>query len=169
MSENRNKSRIKYYITAGFIVIVVALVLLIPRYKSYVRSAQHNNAFEAIEKLHDYIDDFWKQHQSASGFDLEKALVELKLKPKVLEMWGFAIAWKPADIYTKELVDKLKSLDESSYVYVSPYRAIIAIATDKNPIGEGKKLWYEGDSGKYHGFGADELVEPNWAELLPKP
>lgn len=169
MAEKNNKSRVKYYILAVVIVIIVALILIVPR----VRQMQETQRIEAIhgamERIKDYVDDYWQANESAGGFEIDKALVELNLKASVIRNWNFAVAWKSSEIYTTEMVEKLKNVDENRYIHVSPYKIILAWASKENPVGEGRKLWFDGDTGKYHGFGADDMKEPDWSRLFPKP
>lgn len=47
------------------------------------------------------------------------------------------------------------------------YKMVIAIATKDNSAGQGKKVWYDGDGYKFHGYGVDEMVEPDWGVIVP--
>ncbi len=169
MTNSNNKSRIKYYIVAALIIIVVALILIIPRWNSYQNRKQAEEVRTAVQALRDYVNNYWKTNGSASGFSTENALVEIGLKPKVLEKWDFAIAWKSSEIYTTQMVDKLKNVNENNYVYVAPYKVIMAIASASNKVGEGRKMWFDGDANSFHGFGVDEKIEPDWARIFPNP
>ena len=173
MSENKKnenkKSKVKYLVVAALVVIIVALILIIPRCMKHQNEVQIEQVHDAMDKLHQYVDNYVKNNDSASGFELEQALVELGLKDKVLKNWEFAIAWKPAAIYTSEMMEKLKEVEINEYVYVAPYKIIMAVATASNPAGEGRKLWFDGDKNSYHGFGADESIEPDWQRIFPKP
>ncbi|MCK9556583.1 MAG: hypothetical protein PHO85_03025 [Candidatus Cloacimonetes bacterium] len=169
MTEQKSRSRVKYYIVAALIVVIVALILVVPRWKAYQTQKRAGEVREAVEALHSYVDSFWQSHGSAGGFDLDSALVEIGLKNKVIENWDFAIAWKSSDIYTTQMVEKLKNVNENELVFVAPYKIIMAVATTKNPVGEGRKLWFDGDNNSYHGFGADDKIEPDWNRIFPNP
>lgn len=169
MTETNNKSRTKYYIVATVIIVAVALILIVPRWNKYQNRKRAEVVREAVEEIHKYVDNYWKTNGSASGFVLDNALVEIGLKPRVLENWDFAIAWKSSDIYTTQMVDKLKNVNENNYIYVAPYKIILAIAKAPNPIGEGRKIWFDGDANSYHGFGVDNAIEPDWARIFPNP
>lgn len=169
MAERNDKSRVKYYIVAVLILIIVAAILIVPRWNAYQNNRRAKEVRDAVEALHLYVDNYWRTHGSASGFELDTALVEIGMKPSVIANWNFAVAWKSSVIYTTQMVDKLKNVDENNYVYVAPYKLIMAVATAKNPVGEGRKLWFDGDANSYHGFGADEQIEPDWARIFPNP
>ncbi|MCB5265959.1 MAG: hypothetical protein PHT37_08160 [Candidatus Cloacimonetes bacterium] len=169
-TESQNKkSKVKYLVVAALVVIIVALILIVPRYKKYQNERRAEEIYKALDKLHAYVDNYVKVNDSASGFDLEKALVELKFKDHVLKNWEFAIAWKPAVIYTSQMMEKLKDVEINEYIYVAPYKIIMAVATSTNPVGEGRKLWFDGDKNTYHGFGADDSIEPDWQRIFPSP
>lgn len=150
-------------------VIIVALILIIPRCTRYQNEKRAEEVLEALGALHSYVDNYVKNNDSASGFDMDQALVELGFKDKILRNWEFAIAWKPGVIYTSEMMNKLKDVEINEYVYVAPYKIIMAVATSTNPVGEGRKLWFDGDMNSYHGFGTDGSVEPDWQRIFPKP
>ncbi len=169
MTDTNSKSRTKYYVVAGIIIIAVALILIIPRWNNYQNRKRAEAVREAVEALHLYVDNYWQTNGSASGFSMDNALVEIGLKPRVLENWDFAIAWKSSTIYTTQMVEKLKNVNENNYVYVAPYKIIMATAKAPNPVGEGRKLWFDGDANTYHGFGVDGSVEPDWARIFPNP
>ncbi|MDD4814285.1 MAG: hypothetical protein PHQ29_02245 [Candidatus Cloacimonetes bacterium] len=169
MTEKNGKSRVKYYIVAALIIIIVALILVIPRWNAYQTQKRAEEVRAAVEALHSYVDNFWQTQGSAGGFDLDAALVEIGLKSKVIENWNFAIAWKSSEIYTTQMVEKLKNVNENEFVFVAPYKVIMATATARNPVGEGRKLWFDGDNNSYHGFGADDKIEPDWARIFPNP
>jgi type II secretory pathway pseudopilin PulG len=170
MSEASNqKSRIKYYIVAALVIIIVAAILIVPRFRRYQQNRRAEAIRTAIEALQRNVDDYWKKHGSIGGYDIDLALVELGLPSRTTNNWSFAIAWKPTEIYTTEMVDKLKDVSENRTVHVAPYQIIMAVASADNPVGEGRKTWFDGDSNSYHGFGYDERIEPNWATIFPKP
>lgn len=169
MTKKNNKSRVKYYFLAALIVIMVALILIVPRVREMQRKQREETAFETLTMIKEYVESYWQTHESAGGFDIEKALTELNIKPSISKNWNFAVAWKSSEIYTTQMVEKLKNVDDNRYIHVSPFKIIMAVATKDNPIGEGRKLWFDGDDGKYHGFGADDMIEPDWARIFPKP
>lgn len=164
-----SKSRIKYYVVAILVVIVIALILGVPRYIRFQKESRIKAIHTAMEALRHHVDDYWRASNSISGYDLDNALKELKIPAKVMKEWNFVIAWKDTDIYTAEMVDKLKDVSQNRTVFVAPYRLIMAVATQKNPLKEGRKVWYDGDNNSFHGFGYDERVEPNWRALFPNP
>lgn len=168
VSQNK-KSKVKYLVVAGLVVIIVALILIIPRYIKYQNERRAEVVYKALDELHRYVDNYVKNNDSASGFDLDSAFIELEFKDRVLKNWEFAIAWKPAVIYTTQMMEKLKEVEVNEYVYVAPYKIIMAVATSSNPVGEGRKLWFDGDKNTYHGFGADDSIEPDWQRIFPKP
>lgn len=168
MSENK-KSWKKYLVVAGLIVIIVALILIIPRWNRYQNERRAAEIHKAMGELKLYVDNYVKNNDSASGFDLDTAFIELEFKDKVLKNWEFAIAWKPGVIYTSEMMNKLKDVELNEYVNVAPYKIIMAVATASNPVGEGRKLWFDGDKNSYHGFGADDSIEPDWQRIFPRP
>ena len=169
MSDTNSKSRIKYYVLAAVIIIIIAAVLIVPRWNNYQNNKRAEEVREAVEALHLYVDNYWKTNGSASGFDLNSALVEIGMKQSVIKNWTFAIAWKSSVIYTTQMVEKLKNVDDNNYVYVAPYKIIMAVATAQNPLGEGRKLWFDGDANSFHGFGVDNAIEPDWARIFPSP
>ncbi len=170
MAETDNKkSRTKYLVAAALVIIIVAAILIVPRYKKYVMNKRAQALRTALETVQKNVDDYWKTNGSIGGYDLDLALIEMNLPAKTMEHWSFAIAWKPTEIYTTQMVDKLKDVSENRTVYVAPYKIILAVATKDNPLGEGRKSWYNGDDNSYHGFAYDDLVEPNWKGIFPNP
>lgn len=163
------KSRIKYYVVASLVIIVIALILGVPRYLRFQKESRIKAVHTALEALRHHVDDYWQTNNIISGYDLGNALKELKIAAKVQKEWNFVIAWKDTDIYTAEMVEKLKDVSENRAVFVAPYRIILAVATKDNPLKEGRKVWYDGDNNSFHGFGYDAEVEPNWKALFPNP
>lgn len=165
----KKKSRIMYYIIAALIVIIVAAILIVPRWNKYQNDRQAGAVLKALEALKVYTDNYVTTHQSASGFNVEAALVEIDIDRNTLKNWNFAIAWKPAVIYTQQMMSGLKDVERNTYVNVAPYKIIMAVATKDNPIQEGSKVWYDGDENAYHGFGIDDRIEPDWLRIFPNP
>jgi len=161
----------KFGIIAGIIVVLILALLIfgVPRWRAMRDKKLSAEAKTSLEALKLNLDDYWKTNNGVGGYDITKALNEAKISPKVRERWDFVIAWKPTDIYTGEMMNKLNDMNEGSYVYVAPYRMIMAVARVKNPVGEGVKLWFSGDENQYHGFGLDDKVEPNWSVIFPNP
>lgn len=167
--KNTPKSKMKYILAIVLILIIVAAILVVPRYNRYLKARRAKEIMTAMEAIRTKLDQAWKTNGTASGITLENILKEANISPKVLNKWQFAIAWKRTDIYTTVMVNKLKDVSTNETVYVSPYRMILAVATEKNPLKEGTKLWFSGDENTYHGFGVDEKLEPIWAEMFPNP
>lgn len=163
------KSRIKYYLVAILVVIVIALILGVPRYIRFQKESRIKAIHTAMEALRHDVDDYWQTNNLISGYGLDLALQKLKIPAKVLKEWDFVIAWKDTEIYTAQMVEKLKDVSENRTVFVAPYRLIMAVATKENPLKEGKKVWYDGDNNSFHGFGYDDKVEPDWRALFPNP
>jgi hypothetical protein len=163
------KSKTKYYVLAGLIVIIIAAILIIPRWNTYQHNRRAAAALEALESLKSYTENYVKTNQSASGFNVEAALVEIDISDKILKNWNFAIAWKPSVIYTQQMMTELKDVEMSTYVNVAPFKIIMAVATKESPVGEGRKVWFDGDENAYHGFGIDDEIEPDWHRIFPNP
>jgi hypothetical protein len=53
--------------------------------------------------------------------------------------------------------------------YVSPYRMIMASAKGGAALKEGTKIWFNGETNSFHGFGIDDKVEPDWSVIFPNP
>lgn len=166
---DKKKSKIMYYIIGALIVIIIAAILIVPRWNQYQNDRQAEAVLKALEALKVYADNYVTTNQSASGFDVEAALVELDINRKTVKNWNFAIAWKPAVIYTQQMMAELKDVEMNTYVNVAPYKIIMAVASKNSPIREGRKVWYDGDENAYHGFGIDEHIEPDWLRIFPNP
>jgi len=155
------------------LVIVVMLLLLavfgLPKYQQHLMKSRSAKAKEAVESIKGRVEAWWQTNGNMGGFTMENALAETKLSKKTKEQWNIFVAWKPTEIYTKEMVDKLKNVKSNDYVYVAPYKVIMAVATEANPLPAGTKVWYEGDSNSYHGYGIDNRVEPDWKVIFPNP
>lgn len=173
MSEKKqsswSKRNWKLLIVVILVLIIVISILVVPRYRKYINNKRAVEVKTAMEALRTSVDDYWKSNGSISGITLDSAIATAGISPKVLQKWQFFIAWKETTLYTTEMVDKLKDVNVNRLVYVSPYRLILAVATKDNPVGEGTKLWFVGDSNEYHGFGLDALVEPDWKTVFPNP
>ena len=167
----KNFSWKKTGIIAGVVVVAILAVWIfaLPPYKANLARKRSAEVKTALEALKQNVDDYWKTNNGAGGFEVATALKEAKISAKVLDRWDFVIAWKPTDIYTGEMMNKLNDLNQSNYVYVAPYKMIMAVATAKNPVGEGVKMWFTGDDNQYHGFGLDNQVEPDWSRIFPNP
>lgn len=159
----------KILILIGIVAVLVILALVIPRVNRYLAKSRSTAAQNAISEVRKSVDAYWQSNGKMSGFTLENAIVEANLSSKIIKNWKMVIIWKPGEIYTKELVDKLSNVNTNQYVYVAPFRMIMATATKDNPIGEGRKIWFDGDSNMFHGYGVDSEVEPDWAMLFPNP
>jgi type II secretory pathway pseudopilin PulG len=167
--KNTPKSKMKYIVLAIFILLIIASILLVPRYNRYLKAKRAKEIMTAMESIRLKVDQIWKTNGTISGITLQGILADAEINPKLQKKWQFAIAWKQTDIYTTEMVEKLKDVSTNETVYISPYRMILAVATKDNPLKEGTKLWFAGDSNTYHGFGVDDAVEPVWAEFFPNP
>ncbi|HPV14019.1 MAG TPA: hypothetical protein PL126_00050 [Candidatus Cloacimonadota bacterium] len=174
-TEVKKESKISGKTKFWGIVIIVALVVLavwifvVPRIKASIAAKRAKEIMTAVESLKQEVDDYWKEHDGGGGFVMSEALSAAKIKKDLQEKWQFVVAWKPTDIYTKEMMDKLNDLSDGKYVYVAPYKMILAVAKDKNPLQTGVKLWYNANTNKYHGFGVDKMVEPDWSEIFTDP
>ncbi len=170
INEKRNhRNKLRYIVPIVLILLIVAAILVVPRYNRYLREKRAAEVKTALEALRSGVDQSWKNAGTISGITVEGALKDAGISQKVLEKWQFVIAWKLADIYTTEMVNKLKDVNTNEMVYVSPYRMIMAVATSENPLREGTKAWFEGDTNTYHGFGIDDKVEPDWITMFPNP
>ncbi|MFO7660729.1 MAG: hypothetical protein R6V77_07435 [Candidatus Cloacimonadaceae bacterium] len=167
--KNKSKGKAKYIILIILILLIIAAAFLIPRYNRYLKEKRAKEIRTALEDVRNAVDQTWKSSGSISGITLEGVLEQAGVSPKIRDKWQFAIAWKLTEIYTTEMVDKLKDVNTNQMAYVAPYRLIMASATANNPLREGTKIWLNGDTNTYHGFGVDDKVEPVWAEILPNP
>ncbi len=167
--KNRPKGRAKYIILIILILLIIAAAFLIPRYNRYLNEKRAKEIRTALEELRNTVDQTWKSSGSISGITLEGALDEAGISQKLRDRWQFAIAWKLTEIYTTEMVQKLKDVSTNEVAFVSPYRMIMASAKGGAGLKAGTKIWFSGDTNSYHGFGVDELVEPDWTEMFPNP
>lgn len=159
----------KILIIVAVIVILTAVAIIAPRISRYLMKSRSMAAQNAITGIRKSVDTYWQSNGKMSGFTIENAIIEAKLSKKIIKDWNFVVVWKPGEIYTKELVDKLSNVKTNEYVYVAPFQMIFATATKNNPIGEGIKIWLDGDSNMLHGYGIDKEVEPDWAAIFPNP
>lgn len=170
VKEKNPKSRkTKIIVIMLVVVVIVAAILIIPRYNRYLKNSRAKEVSTALDALRLTIDQTWKTSGTISGITMESALAKAKISDKTTDKWQFVVAWKLVDVYTTEMVDKLKDVSTNQMAYVSPYKLIMAVAKAGNPVGEGTKVWYYGDTNLYHGFGIDEKVEPDWAAIFPNP
>jgi hypothetical protein len=165
----RNRKAILYIILAVFILLCVFLAFVLPRYREWLAAKRSVAAQIAISEIRKSVDNYWKSNGKMSGFKLEAAIQDAKLSKKILKNWQFVVVWKPGEIYTKELVDKLSNVQTNEYVYVAPFQAIFVTATKNNPLTAGTKVWFDGDANRFHGFGIDDLPEPDWSKIFPDP
>jgi len=141
------------------IIILILIVLLLlaifglPRYNRYLMKIRSANGKEGVEAIRTRVDEYWKTNGNMGGFTIENALPETELSNKVKKQWNFFVAWKSTQLYTTEMVDKLKNVNANDYVFIAPYRVIMAVATKDNPLKEGTKIWFEGDTNLFHGYG----------------
>jgi len=159
-----------------WIIVILALIVLLllaifglPRYNRYLMKIRSANGKEGVEAIRTRVDEYWKTNGNMGGFTIENALPETELSNKVKKQWNFFVAWKSTQLYTTEMVDKLKNVNANDYVFIAPYRVIMAVATKDNPLKEGTKIWFEGDTNLFHGYGIDNVVEPDWGTLFPNP
>jgi Tfp pilus assembly protein PilE len=155
------------------IIILILLLLLaifgLPRYNKYLMKGRSANGKAGVEAIKTRVDEYWKTNGNMGGFTIENALAETQLSNKIKRQWHFFIAWKSTQLYTTEMVDKLKNVNANEYVFIAPYKVIMAVATKDNPLKEGTKIWFEGDANSFHGYGIDGRVEPDWGVLFPNP
>lgn len=174
-TEDMKKKKVSAKTKFWGIVIIIALVVLavwifvVPRVKASIATKRAAEIRTAMEALKQNVDDYWKDHDGAGGFVMSQALNDAKIKRDLQDKWQFVVAWKPTDIYTKEMMEKLNDLSDGKYVFVAPYKMILAIAKDKNPLKTGTKIWFDAKDHQYHGFGVDLMVEPDWSEIFVDP
>lgn len=171
MKKEPVQNKWKPYLIVGAVLILICVILIfgLPRYKRYLMKKRSTEVRTAIEALKLSAESYMKERGSISGFTVEAAIEEAKISQRTRDRWDFYIVWKPTSIYTNQLVQQLKNIENNSYVSVEAYKIILAVATAKNPLGEGTKQWYVGDDNSFHGYGIDELVEPNWSSIFPNP
>jgi type II secretory pathway pseudopilin PulG len=172
MAKEKGKMSVKklgYIVLAAVILLAIAALILVPKYQAHLRDKRAKEVKTALDAVRAGVDKYWKESGSISGIRVDSVVKEAGIKPKVTDNWQFVIAWKPAEIYTSEMVEKLKGVETNKLVYVSPYKMVMAVAKSGNPVGEGTKVWFIGDTNSYHGFGIDDEVEPDWAGILPEP
>lgn len=163
------KNKTKYIVIGILVILAIAAVILVPKYNKHLQNTRAQEVKTALDQFRSSVDKQWKSAGTISGVTVESALQDAGIKANVLKKWNFVVAWKLTPIYTKETVDKLKDVSTNQTAYVSPYRLMMAVATQDNPLGEGTKLWFDGDTNSYHGFGVDQQVEPDWAAVFPNP
>jgi len=163
----RSRKAILYIILAAFILLGILAILALPRYHAWLAAKRSATAQIAISEIRKSVDNYWKSNGKMSGFKLESAIQEAKLSKNTLKNWQFVVVWKPGEIYTKELVDKLSNVQTNEYVYVAPFQAIFATASKNNPLPAGTKVWFDGDANTFHGFGVDDIPEPDWSKIFP--
>jgi type II secretory pathway pseudopilin PulG len=164
-----SRSKLKYVLAVVFIILIIAALFLVPRYNHWQREKRAAEIRTALEAFRSSIDQAWKTAGSISGITVEGAVQDAGISQRVLDKWQFFVAWKLTDLYTLEMVNKLKDVNTNETVYVAPYKMIMAVATAKNPVGEGTKTWFMGDSNSYHGFGYDGKTDPDWSIIFPNP
>lgn len=167
--KGKPKSKLRYTIPLILIILVIAAILIVPRYNSYLKNKRAAEIKTAIETVRLHVDQAWHKAGTISGIKLENVIKQAGISPKVLNNWQFYVSWKQTDVYTTEIVNKLKDVNPNQTIYVAPYRMILAVATADNPVGEGTKVWFSDASNSYHGFGIDNQVEPDWAVIFPNP
>lgn len=163
------RKKLKYMLAIIIIILIVAALFLVPRYNKWQREKRATEIRTALEAFRNSIDQAWKTSGSISGISVETAVRDAGISQKILDKWQFVVAWKMTDLYTLEMVNKLKDVSTNETVYIAPYKMIMAVATAKNPVGEGTKTWFAGDANSYHGFGYDGKIEPNWSTIFPNP
>lgn len=163
------KIKTRYLVIAIIVILIIAAIILIPRYNRYLQNKRAAEIRSALELVRNTIDQEWKSTGTISGIRMESILQKAEVPAKVSKNWTFVVAWKDSYLYTTEMVEKLKDVNDNSTVYVAPYRIILAYAKPENPLGEGTKIWFKGDTNSYHGFGVDTKIEPDWVEIFPEP
>jgi len=156
-------------IPATLILGLIAAAFIVPWNNRRLYTKRSTEIRAALEAVRNAVDNQWKSSGSISGITMEQAIQEAGLGKRILDNWQFYASWKLTDIYTAEMVEKLKDVITNQTTYVAPYRMIMAVATAGNPVGEGTKIWLYGDTNTYHGFGVDERVEPDWSVIFPNP
>ncbi|MDD2228561.1 MAG: hypothetical protein PHY48_04015 [Candidatus Cloacimonetes bacterium] len=167
--KSRKGSKAKVIIILSVVIIIVAAILIVPRYNRHLKNSRAKEVRTALDDLRLTIDQIWKTSGTISGITLEGAIQKANISDKTTNKWQLVVSWKLVDVYTTEMVDKLKNVSTNQMAYVSPYKLIMAVAKAGNPVGEGTKVWYYGDTNAYHGFGVDEQVEPDWSSIFPNP
>ncbi|PKN74051.1 MAG: hypothetical protein CVU50_00305 [Candidatus Cloacimonetes bacterium HGW-Cloacimonetes-3] len=169
---NKNSSpkakKLKQILIIILIVIVLVLIgIFVPRYNRYMKSKRSAEAIAALDAIRKVADVYIQTNGSMEGFTLANAIGEANLSKKTIKNWKLLFVWKTPEEYNRELSEKLKISPTADYVPMVLYKVVIAIATKDNSAGEGKKVWYDGIGFVYHGYGVDDLVEPDWTNLFP--
>lgn len=157
----------KILIIVVLILVLIIIAMAIPRYNRYMKNKRSTEAQTAISEIRKFADVYLQSKGSMSGFTVENAMTEAKLNKRTMKNWKFMFVWKTPEEYNRELAEKLKISPTETYVPMVLYKMVIAIATKENSAGEGKKVWYDAYDNKFHGYGIDDIVEPDWQILIP--
>lgn len=168
-SPPRSRRWLRYLLIVGLVLLALAVSLVVPRCRKASLDKKAAEIRVALESLQKAIDKAWTQNKTISGITIEQALTDAGINDRLKEQWQFAVAWKATEIYTTENVQQLKDIATNEVVVVKPYRMIMASATEKGRLPAGTKLWYDDASNGFHGFGVDDLKEPDWNQVFPNP
>jgi hypothetical protein len=98
------------------------------RYQESSLSTEAQSAISALRKAYDV---YLQTEGTTKGYTVDMAIKETGLGENSLRRWKFEVEGQPPRIYR-------------------------AISTAEMPGGAGKKVWYDVDEARFHGYGVDE-------------
>jgi len=121
------------------VVIIVAILaaIAVPAYMQYVEKAKSTEAQSAISSIRNAYNIYMQQYGTTDNYSVELALRDARLGKSTTNNWTFEVNGNP------------------------PQR-FIATSTSEFSSGEGKQVWYDVESAKFHGFGIDEFTETDF-------
>lgn len=120
------------------VVIIVAILaaFAVPRYLRYVEKSRSTEAQTAIRSLRTAYDVYVQTNGTSEGYSVDLAKKDARLGQATLKNWNFEVVGNPPKKY-------------------------IATSTSDFPSGEGKQVWYDVETTKFHGYGVDNWTNPD--------
>jgi len=111
-------------------------LILEPMELRYEEKSSSSEAQVAISALRKTFDVYRQTYGTTENYTVERALEDAHIGPDTREFWVFEVTGNPP-------------------------RMFIATSTSAFPVGPNKKIWYDVDQAKFHGYGVDQYENPH--------
>jgi len=121
------------------VVIIVAILaaIAVPVYMQYVEKAKSTEAQSALSSIRNAYNIHFQQYGTTDNYSIDMALRDARLGRSTENNWRFEVVGNP------------------------PQR-FIATSTSEFSSGEGKQVWYDVETARFHGFGIDNYTETDF-------
>lgn len=147
-------------IILGLIALLYLAAIIVPNYMRNREVAASSLAKTGISAIHKVYNVYEYENGTLEGLTPEAAIAEADLGVETISKWDFNVVLKSEEELLRSMEYKRTHLEETLYV-PSPIKYIIATSKKANPKGEYRRVWFNPDVARYHGYGSDKMTNPD--------